>query len=185
MTNQDKIQAYVELLNVADKYPAVFKGNYSIRTLTEELEALKISELFKLELTSAGNKHYNITGSYDNWTRVLFFGKDYGRSIGWSDDDRQPENEWLYVIEFTTGPFIFGEEYPTQTFQKFFNELKSFGPKYSDTVNKCLYFTSENAYKVHAAWKELFLKYKAQVQDELKAKRKQELEEELAKLSQE
>jgi len=183
MTNQDKIQAYKELLAVADKHLDVFKCNHSIRTLTEDLETLEISKLFNLELTYAGTKRYYIKGSYDNWTHVAFYGE--GSKISWSDDGRQPEDEWLYCVSFACGAYIFGEEYPTQTFQKFFNELKSFGPKYSDTVNKCLYFTSENAYKVHAAWKELFLKYKAQVQDELKAKRKQELEEELAKLSQE
>lgn len=183
MTNQDKIQAYVELLSVANKHPEVFKNNYCIRSLTEELETLEISEMFNLELTYAGTKRYYVKGSYDNWTQVAFY--DEGSKISWSDDGRHPQDEWLYCVSFGCGAYIFGEEYPTQTFQKFFNELKSFGPKYSDTANKRLYFTSENAHKVHAAWKELFLKYKAQVQDELKAKRKQELEEELAKLSQE
>ena len=51
------------------------------------------------------------------------------RSISWSDDGRQPKNETLLYISYPTGAYIFGGDYPTEFFQKFFLELKTYNPK--------------------------------------------------------
>jgi len=71
---------------------------------------------------------------------VGWWGEKYGRHISWSDDGKQPEDELLLVISFPTGAYIFGDDYPTEFFKEFFQELKTYNPKYTDTTNKTLYF---------------------------------------------
>lgn len=184
MDNTDKIKAHKELLGVVKKYEDEFKRSSvaSVHSIKGEIERLEKEEEFGIQLTRAGDGHFSVAGAYDNWSRVLYFSDDNGRSIGWSDDGRQPENEWLYIITFPTGAYIFGKPYPTETFQSFFMELKQFEPKYCDTANKELCFTPEKAKAVHESFWEIFGRHKAMVESELKKKRKVELLEELRKM---
>lgn len=184
MDNADKIKAHKELLKVVKKHEDEFErsGVSSVRSIKWEIERLEKEEEFGIQLTRAGGGHFSVVGAYDNWSRVLYFSDDNGRSIGWPDDGRQPENEWLYVITFPTGAYIFGRSYPTELFQSFFTELKQFEPKYCDTANKSLYFTPDKAKAVHESFWEIFDRHKAMVEGELKKKRKAELLEELKTL---
>lgn len=181
----DKLQAYKSLLEVALNNKEHIKPKL-VEDIQEELNALEKSMEFGLELSYAGNSHYAVKGGYDNWTRVLFISKDADHPIGCSDDGKQPQDEWLYIMQFTTGPYIFGDYfddcYPKETFEQFFSELKGFEPKYCDSVNKALYFTADKAKAVHEAFWPLFKKYKTLVKDEMERKRIKELEQELAKL---
>lgn len=182
----NQIQAYTELLIVVQKYPEEFKDDWEITRLGETLERLKMQEKFGLRLEGGGTS-YNVVGAFNNFTRVSLYGEEYNRTIGWSDDDRQPENEWLFCICFPTGPYIFGDyfkdEYPTETFSSFFNELKGFEPKYIDSANKALYYTESSSKAVYEAFGSILKKYQGLVKDELLRKRKKELELELAKLN--
>ena len=108
--------------------------------------------------------------------------KKHNRTISCPDNGKQPEDEWLYCIRFTSGAYVFSGQYPTETFNAFFQELKDFGTKYCDTVNHCLYFSPENAKEVYDNFWPIFNKYKGMVGEELKQRRKKELKEELAKL---
>lgn len=184
MDNTDKIKAHKELLRVVKKHEEVFKGSSvaSDLSIKWEIERLEKEEEFGMLLSRSGDGLFSVDGAYDNWSRVLYFSEDNGRSIGWSDDGRQPENEWLYVITFPTGAYIFGQSYPTETFQSFFTELKQFEPKYCDTANKSLYFTPDKAKAVHESFWEIFNRHKTVVGSELKKKRKAELLEELERL---
>ena len=183
-----QIQAYKELQSIIEKYPEEFKNDedglkYKIK---ETLNCLEMQERFGIPLKKFNYIQYTVEKAYDNWTHVALYGEDY-RKISWLDEGEQPQNEWLYCICFTTGPYIFGnyfnDEYPVETFNAFFNELKSYGAKYVDSANKCLYFSEDNSKAVYDAFWGIFNKYKAKVKDELKEQRKKELEAELAKLN--
>lgn len=182
---QDKLEAYQELLEVALKNKQYIDSRI-IADIKEHLDTIQKSIEFGLELSHKGYNHYAVKGVYDNWTRVLCVPKDADHFIGCSDDGKQPQDEWLYVMNYPTGAYIFGSYfsdcYPVETFQQFFNELKVFEPKYCDSVNKALYFTADKAKAAHEAFRPLFDKYKALVKDEMERKRIKELEQELAKL---
>ena len=182
---QKAIEAYRDLLATAEKHPEVFEDDSTVKNIKYSLRRLEVSQRFGIPLEmhhNEGPNSYRVVRAYDDWTRVALHGPE---SISWSDDGRQPEDEWLLCISFPTGAYIFGEAYPAATFDAFFAELKAFGAKYCDTNNSSLYFTEENSKAVYDAFWDIFKKYKALVTDELKAKRRAELEAELAKLNKE
>jgi hypothetical protein len=184
MQNIDEIiAAYEELKVVIDKRKELLKDDYDVRSILKTLKRLNIQRRFGVPLTEASPDWYHVgyQGSYG--TYVGYFGEPYKRTISWPDSDQQPENEWLFVISFPTGGYIFGDEYPIETFREFFKELKGFGPKYCDTANKTLYFTEEVSAEVYSKFQGVFKKYKNMVQEELKRKRITELQKELEKLN--
>jgi hypothetical protein len=85
--------------------------------------------------------------------------KGYGRFISWSDDGRQPQNEWLLNFSYSTGAYIFGDDYPQAIFQDFWNELKTYNPKYIDSTNHNMYFSLENAGKILNDYNSIYSKY--------------------------
>jgi hypothetical protein len=181
---QDKIKAYKDLLILSEQYSEIFDEDSVVprtNVIQGIIRALEISERFGIPLKyiGYGGSSYEVEKGYDEWSRIALFGND---AIGYPDDGRQPQDEWLFRIGFGTGAYIFGDSYPKQTFCAFFNELKSFEPKYIDSANKTLYFTEDKAKAVYDAFWPIFKKYKALVADEVKAKRKVELEAELATL---
>lgn len=179
-----RIEAYRELSELLRENELSMTDSEDIqlrRNVEGTLERLTLSDRFKMKLRGC-NGSYEVEGAYDDWTRLLFMDGEE-RTISWSDDDRQPKNEWLFTVCFPAGPYIFGPDYPKETFKGFFNELKSYGPKYCDTANKALYFTEDNAYLVHKALKGIMEKHRALVAAEVKEKRKKELEAELANLN--
>jgi len=108
----------------------------------------------------------------------------HGKFISWSDDGRQPMNEWLYSIGFSTGAYIFGDDYQgqRQIFQDFFDELKSYNPDYADTANHHLYWKLENSKKIFKEFNGILKKYEKKCQNERKQMEANKLREELAKL---
>ncbi len=132
------------------------------------------------EIHTSSRYWYNVY-TYPETTHIGFYGEGEGE-ISWPDGGEQPNKEWLYVVKFPTGAHIFGEGYPTEVFNAFFNELKGFNPKYIDTANSALYFDGKNAGEVYANLKDIYLKHKAEVQKELDRKRIAKLRAELEKL---
>jgi hypothetical protein len=184
MDNSQAIKAYSEVYQVLKRYSEVFKDDYDIRKIKDVLQRLEIEERFGIPLEENGPLHYRVKNSYDNWANVACFFE--GRSISWPDDgNRLEKDEWLYQICFPAGAYIFGDHYPKETFDAFFEELKSFGAKYSDTANNCLYFSEENSKVVYESFWNIFKKYKVLASEEFKRNRKKELEMELEKLNKE
>ena len=105
-----------------------------------------------------------------------------GRKISWSDNGEQPKGEHLYVISHGTGPYIFGNEYIPELFQEYFNELKSYEPKFVDTNNNSLYFCKDKAKNVHENYKNIFNKYHSQYKEYYDKKQISKLEKKLAQL---
>lgn len=77
------------------------------------------------------------------------FGSKHNRTISWSVDGRQPEDEWLLAVTYPTGAYVFGADYQEETFKQYFNELKKFEPKYVDEANHNLYYTADKAKAVY------------------------------------
>ena len=176
-----KRAAYEELLTVFNKHKDALNGDRSIDIkdrLTSRIALDKLTESFGISINPDCTPDWCVLSEHQS----IGFYDGIKRSVSWSDDGSQPDHEHLYVIQFHTGAYIFGREYPTNTFQNFFDELKTFGPKYVDTANHGLYFTSESARAVHESFKGIFKKYADMVDDEIKQKRIEDMESELKKL---
>lgn len=190
----DKITAYKDLLKVAKKHSEVFDRenvDLSPEHIKSIIEALEVSERFGIPLQSIqSGTHLRVKSVYDDWTglSLSLYGEKLGRTIGCSDNGKQPKDEWLFKISFPCGAYTFGgdglwdKSYPEKTFDAFFEELKSYGTAFSDKMNSALYFREDNSKAVYEAFWDIFNKYKAQVADELKEQRKQELVKELEAL---
>lgn len=108
----------------------------------------------------------------------------YGRSISWSEGDKQPVNEWVYSVGFGTGAYIFGDDYEGQIklFRDFFEELRTYKPDYEDLHNHYLYWKIENAKEILSQFKTIFNKYRQLNTEELKARKIAKIKLELEQL---
>lgn len=178
-----KIKAHKELLKLVKKYEYAFKESglrIRVHDVESEIEMLEVEKTFGVgRLEKVATQWYRV--GWEDDARIGYY-REGERSISWSDDGRQPSNEWLYQISYPTGAYIFGDSYPKETFNKMFEEMKTYNPKYVDTANHVLYFTAENAKTFHDNLKKIESKYRGMVQDELNRKRKKELEDELKAL---
>jgi len=102
--------------------------------------------------------------------------------ISRSDDWRQPKEEQLLNIRFSTWAYFLSSAYPIDTFELMRQELKSFWPKYCDTKNRWLYFTLDKCRDVCSKYPDIVKKYKEIAQKESKEKEKEILREKLKKL---
>lgn len=182
---QEQLNAYKALYEVAKQHGDLIEGSH-LFSIEEKLKELELSVEFNIELHKSGTTWYTKYMGSGHDVNVGLYSEEQHRQISWSDDGRQPENEWLCVISFPTGAYIFGDylkgQYPLKTFNAFFEELKSFGTKYCDTNNHNLYYTSDVGYKVVEAFPAIFKKYKDMSQHEYERQRVKELKAELAKL---
>lgn len=117
---------------------------------------------------------------YDQY--IAKYGDKYNRTISWSEDGRQPEDEWLFCVSYPTGAYIFGEDYQKTTFKQYFNELKEFEPKYVDEVNHYLYYTADKAKAVYEKVDEITKKYRAVAEENRKASKIEKLKKQLEEL---
>ena len=177
-----KIEEYKKILAVVNECT---KLDNSMRLCDIEY-AIKAEELYEeFGFEGMGQCLYSDYVKVSDYEFIAKYGEDYNRTISWSDDDRQPDDEWLYVIRFTTGAYVLGDypnDYPKDAFNTFFNELKKYTPKYVDTANKCLYFSASNAKIAHNNFYEIFNKYKNLATVENKKRRAEKLRKELDEL---
>lgn len=194
---KDWKKAYADVLKVCEKYPK-FNEVYGFNDINQmknsaknHLQLIKWYEKYGLKLD---HDYQPYTLSYfkvDEYRLFTHFkdaeqDKDNGsgRFISWSDDDRQPKDEWLFEISFATGAYIFGQDYDGQKelFQNFFKELKSYKPDYSDTTNKTLYWRLENAKPIYDKFHNILNKYRELNTKDLKNREVKKLEKKLAEL---
>lgn len=128
---------------------------------------------------------------FGNYQSISYFEDGYkskreerGRSISWSENDKQPVNEWIYEISFSTGAYIFGDDYDgqQQLFQDFFEELRTYKPDYEDLHNHNLYWKIENAKEIKSKFMIILNKYSDKNMKELKERKVKKLEAELKQL---
>lgn len=183
MTTKAALQ---ELLDVLQKHSDTFNSIHELdieHSVIIEIQKCNVSEMFDIDLSKCytyGNGYFK--PKWDDYHYICIYGEKYNRTISWSDDGRQPEDEWLYQLSFSTGAYIFGGDYPIETFNDFFGELKSYEPKYVDTANKCLYYTPDKAKAVYEAFDGIYEKYRSLVGEEMKKRRIETLKTELEKL---
>jgi hypothetical protein len=154
-----------------------------------ELEHKSKLHLFGIELKETYGfdidpKNINGLGLVDlgQHTKVCWIGEKHGRTISWPDGGIQPEDELLLYITFPTGAYIFGNDYPTQFFQRFFKELLDLNPKYTDIHNSTLYYSMDNAGSVFNQFNVLYEKYQELNREDWKQRRIQKMKEDLLKL---
>jgi len=148
-------------------------------------------EKYGIELSSDCRfAQYDYT-NLDDYQGIFYFKDGYtyhkegrGRSISWPEGGKQPVDEWLYSISFSTGAYIFGDDYDgqQQLFQDFFEELRTYKPDYEDLHNHSLYWKVENAKEIMSQFKVILNKYRERNRDELKARKIEKLQKELESL---
>lgn len=122
---------------------------------------------------------YNTFGDY---MCICWWGAKHKRTISAPDCYSQPKDELLLKISFPTGPYLFGGDYPTEFFQKFFAELKSYKPKYTDSANTALYFSMDNASEIFNNFNAIFKKYLKLNDEDVKQRVIKKMEADLEKL---
>jgi len=190
-------KAYTDIFKVCDKYA---KEEYLTDFEFEDVRNMRDKAKNHLLIIDWYEKYgldikhdrqlfgYNFV-KMDDYTSFSYFEdakkekeEGYGRYISWSDDDRQPKNEWLFVINFSTGAYIFGDDYPTELFQEFWQELKSYKPKYCDTTNGGLYFSIDSAKNIFEDFPEILKKYHEKNREDAKLRKIKKMKKELKEL---
>jgi len=154
------IKAYSEIIKVLYKHRDICV--YDI----EDLERRSEHHLFGIRLkeTHGFNIDPKTIHSCDwinlgDYVSVGLWGEEHRRKISWPDNGKQPKNEMLLQFSFPTGAYIFGEDYPTDLFQKMFMEIISYSPKYIDSHNSSIYFSMDNAGIIFNEFKNILKKY--------------------------
>lgn len=180
---ENKVEkAYKEILKVLKKHKDICVFD------VDRLEEKAKNHLFGVELKekygfNIDPKIINNMG-YQKLKEAIHVGFwDGVRSkISWSDDGSQPKGETLLYISYPTGAYIFGEDYPTELFQRFFLELKIYNPKYTDSANHSLYFSMDNAGEIYNKYDSILRKYNDINNEDFKKRKIIKMEEELTKL---
>ena len=115
--------------------------------------------------------------------KIGVFGGESKASIAWPDCGTQPQGERLLSICCSTGAYMFGGEYDTEFFERFFDELKTHNPKYIDSHNHRLYFTMENGGKFYNEYRDIVVRYHKEYKELANERKVKALKEEIAKLT--
>ena len=175
-------KAYREILKALKEYKSeiVFDVDSLEREAKQHLFGVELVERYGFELDPK-------TIYCPDWQELkqnVYIGFFDGerRRISWPDDGRQPENETLLYISYSGGAYFFGWDYPVDFFQKFFLELKAYGPKYIDSANSSLYFSLDNAAGIYNAYDAIIKRYYEDNQEDMKQRKIKQMKDELAKL---
>lgn len=180
-----KSEVYKEVLKTLEEKMHILNLSNEISQIKDKMRLSELSEKFDIPISE--NTYFSDCVHLDmNNTQYLVYFKDGNDEntarISWSDDGRQPVDEWLYKITYPCGAYTLDSEYPATTWRNFINAIKEFNPKYSDTHNNSFYFSSENAKIIYQKLPELFKKFRAEVAEELRLRKIKDLENELEKL---
>lgn len=182
-TTYMKEEQYKEILDVVKKYKDICIYD------TDEMESKANKHLFGIELKEKYGLNINPRDihsleyiRFGEYKAIGWWGEKYRRTVSWSDDGNQPKDELLFVIGFSTGAYIFGDDYPEEIFKEFWEELKKYQPKYCDTVNHNMYFSIQSASKIFNDFDSLLTKFREIYRDQAKARKIKKMKEELEKL---
>ena len=175
-------KAYKEILKALNKYKSEIVFD------VDDLERKAKRHLFGIDLVEKYGFNLDPKTIYNtDWQKLkenvqIGFFDGERRRISRSDNGRQPKNETLLCISYPTGAYIFGGDYPTEFFQKFFLELKTYNPKYIDSANNSLYFDLDNAGKIYNAYDSIIRRYYEENEEDFKQRRIKKMKDELSKL---
>lgn len=198
MNDTDKIEGYKKIVRIVNKYDLASNCAEMSGVLSCVKRKLFIAE-FEYNHNIALPSGVTLESDGGFWVRlpsrlgdmsIGTFGTKHGRNMGCVSN--VPKSEILLSIRFCTGPFTFGEDYPKEFFNSFFDELISIGAKYTDRINSELYFSMDNATEFMEQFPSVCEKYLAENRrdilkrkcerleaeaEEIKAKLKREVEE--------
>lgn len=187
--------AYTEIKQVCEKYAVDFDnkyGSYDIGSMLRDAEAhLRQYEYYEKYGIRINDPVTSIEFvRIDDYRTINLMNGDT-RKISWPDDGKQPKNERLYNIAFSTGAYIFGssgfgdnEDYPKEFFMKFLDKLKSYKPDYIDSANKSLYWKMDNAKDIHNDFPEILREHQILNAEDRKRREIKKLEAQLEKMKQ-
>lgn len=159
MNLQELKKVYASILHAVKKNEGVLNFDFQDLELKAKnhLFGLELKEVYGLEIDE---KRINNIRYQELKSNVhLTFIDGVNTTISWSDNNEQPKGEYLIKFSYPTGAYIFGGDYPTDFFKKFFLELKSFNPDYCDSANSSLYFKLGNAKEVFNTYDSIVKKY--------------------------
>lgn len=176
-------EAYTKILNLVKKFNDSIIFDYKDLEYKSKchLFGIELKEKYGMELNPEDIKSLNYSRLGD-YVSLGMWGEKHRRTISWSDNGEQPEDELLLCLSFSTGAYIVGSDYPTEIFKEFFQELKTYNPKYTDTANNNLYFSMDNAGKIFNEFPAILKKYREKSMENRKYREIKELEEKLVKL---
>lgn len=187
MQNREVIDFYTNMnifLNANEKY--IIKDDAQL--FRDRLQFLLLQEEFGIPLQDHYMGTTCIFAPYNgipDQSKVMQMGKEFHRTISYLDFgyEQPQEGEWVYSFSFPSGAYTYHDDYPVETFNAMFNELvQELEPTYLDTVNKTLYFSAAKASRAFQESGKIYKKYVDKVQDELKQKRINQMQEQIKQL---
>jgi len=182
-------KAYSEIFRILNKNKDVICFDVDNLEKKSKLHLFGAKLKYKYGLDLNDKDIYSL--DYNKFGEHIFispYGKKYNRTISWSDDDKQPTDEILLGISFPTGAYIFGvggmfdEDYPVNLFNKFFNELKTYKPKYIDSRNSSIYFSLDNSKDIFNNFNNILKKYYEINKEDYKKRKIAKMKSEIEKL---
>lgn len=175
-------KAYKEIFKVLGKHKDVINIDIKDLEIKSKLHlfGLELKDVYGLEINE--NRINNTQYQELKENVYLTFIDSERTTISWEDNGKKPKGERLIKFSYPTGAYIFGGDYPTDFFQKFFLELKSFNPDYCDSANKSLYFKLENAKEVFNNYDSIVKKYCELNKEDFKKRQILKMKAELEKL---
>ena len=189
-------KAYNSIITVCEKYNDLGSGFSDINDFVckakNHLLIIEWEEKYGIKISHSEEPYSRQYININDYMSIQYFGnakKDkelgQGRSISWEDNNRQPYNEWMLVIGFSTGAYIFGDDYPTDFFRKFWNELKIYKPDFIDTVNKRVYWKLKNAKNIYNDFNKIYKKYRKLNEMDIKRRELIKKEKEIKRIKEE
>ena len=182
MKLQETKQIYDSILKIARKNKDLLNFDFDSLELKAKnhLFGLELKEVYGLEINEKiiNNIQYQ---ELKNNVHLTYIDSER-TTISWEDSGKKPQGERLIKFSYPTGAYIFGGDYPTIFFEKFFFELKSFNPDYCDSANKALYFKLENAKEIFNKYDSIIKKYDELNKEDIKQREILRKQKELADL---
>jgi hypothetical protein len=175
-------KAYSEIFEVLKKHENSIKIDVSRLKERADLHlwGLELKEIYGLEIDTE-----DITSKdwcrIDDFIYISYYAANV-RGISWEDNGQQPVDEHLLVFTFSAGGYTLGDKFHPELFREFFDELKTYNPKYCDTNNSSLYFSLDNAKDVYNNFSVIYERYRQRYCESVKQSEIKELELKLKEL---
>lgn len=191
--NKEELKLKQELLlDVKEKLEKVYEldKDYKIDNCKNDIEKKLIQVEYKLKY-DIELEDYEIRRT--NWICIeRLKGNIYiGKGMQVLNSIEQPKkDETLIEFAYPTGAYIFGgggwfpsnDDYDSELFDEFFEELKTYNYKYIDDLNSCLYFNMENGIKLFKNYDDICKKYQDKWYKRANERKKERLKKELEEL---
>jgi hypothetical protein len=176
-------EVYYKILKLLKKHKELIVFDVNDLEIKSKLHlfGLELKEKYGLDIDPKRIDSFDWIG-FGSHRTIGRWGEKHNRTISWPDDGKQPDDELLLQISFSTGAYIFGQDYPVELFQKFFFEFMSYNPKYVDTRNNNLYYSLDNAKDIFNNFDAILKKYHEINKEDMKQRTIKKMKEDLAKL---